>query len=287
MISSARMVLSLSVVVVATLVGMPIQAVLLKVLPRGAEKLPVAWHRFVLKMFGIKVIIHGEPSSEHPLLLVANHTSWKDIIVLGSSMPLSFIAKSDMKSWPLIGQMARLQRTIFVEREQRRKTGQQASQIAERLGNGDRIVLFAEGTTSDGNKILPFNSSLLGAAQLAIRTSGKSSVFIQPVAIAYTKMHGVALGRYFRPEAAWPGDVPLASHVIHIVKQGALDVELHFGRPIAFDVSSNRKAITRQVEAEVRRMLNSSLRGQGHLISHDTEPKLITHEQQAGYANHN
>jgi 1-acyl-sn-glycerol-3-phosphate acyltransferase len=91
-------------------------------------------------------------------------------------------------------------------------------------------------------------------------------VQVQPVAIAYTKMHGVALGRYFRPEAAWPGDVALASHVANIVKQGALDVELHFGEPIVFDVNSNRKIITRQIEDQVRQMLNTSLRGTKPLV---------------------
>lgn len=269
MIASTRLVLAMSAVLALTVVAAPVQAMLLILSPRKATGLPIVWHRFVLKMFGIRVKIIGKPSEEHPLLLVANHVSWKDIIVLGSSRPLSFIAKADMKSWPVLGPLAKLQRTIFVEREQRRKTGQQASQIAERLGNGDAIVLFAEGTTSDGNKINPFNSSLLGAAQLAIKTSGKSSVLIQPVAIAYTKMHGVALGRYFRPEAAWPGDVSLASHVINIVKQGALDVELHFGEPIPFDVRSNRKIITRQIEAEVRHMLNTSLRGTAPVLPGD------------------
>ncbi len=166
-----------------------------------------------------------------------------------------------MKSWPVFGQLARLQRTIFVEREQRRKTGIQASEIAERMNDGDVIVLFAEGTTSDGNKLLPFNSSLIGAAQKALDNSDKTSVAIQPIAIAYTRMHGVALGRYFRPEAAWPGDVSLGGHITNIVKQGALDVELHFGEPIPFDATSNRKLITKQVENQVRLMLNTSLRG--------------------------
>lgn len=261
MIGTIRLGLAISAIVCVTVVAAPVQFVLLRLSRKSASKLPVLWHRFTLRMLGIRVKTHGQLSSDHPLLLVVNHTSWKDILVLGAVKPLSFIAKADMKSWPVLGQLAKLQRTIFVEREQRRKAGIQASEIAERMTDGDVIVLFAEGTTSDGNRLLPFNSSLLGAAQKAIKTSGKSSVMVQPVAIAYTKMHGVALGRYFRPEVAWPGDVALAGHLLNIARQGALDVELHFGAPISFDVKTNRKQITRQLEQNVRQMLVGSLRG--------------------------
>lgn len=261
MIASIRLFVVLTIVVLLTILISPIQLLLLKFSRRTASKVAIWWHRFVLWMFGIKVHKFGTPANDQPLLLVANHVSWKDILVLGSTRPLSFIAKADMKSWPVLGQLAMLQRTIFVEREQRRKTAIQASEIADRLSEGDVIVLFAEGTTSDGNRILPFNSSLIGAAQRALSSSDQDSVAIQPVAIAYTHMHGVALGRYHRPDAAWPGDVSLGGHLFNIVKQGALDVELHFGEPIPFDLSSNRKIVTRLVENQVRQMLNISLRG--------------------------
>ncbi len=261
MIAIIRLIIVLLAVASITLTLAPVQTLLINLSRRTASRLAVIWHRLVLWMFGIKVTIFGTPSRDHPLLLVSNHISWKDILVLGSIKPLSFIAKADMKSWPVFGQLARLQRTIFVEREMRRKTGVQASEIAERMNDGDVIVLFAEGTTSDGNQLLPFNSSLIGAAQRALENSDKSSVAIQPIAIAYTKMHGVALGRYHRPDAAWPGNVALGSHIFNIIKQGALDVEVHFGEPIPFDASSNRKIITQQVETQVRDMLNSSLRG--------------------------
>ncbi len=261
MIATTRLIIILALVLLLTLSVMPVQLIFLKTSSWAASKMPITWHRTLLWLFGIKVHIHGKMSDEHPLLLVANHVSWKDILVLGSVKPLSFVAKADMKSWPLLGWLAKLQRTIFVEREQRRKTGAQTSEIAERLIEGEAVVLFAEGTTSDGNKVLPFNSSLLGAAQKAIEISEKDSVMVQPVAIAYTKMHGMALGRYFRPEAAWPGDVGLTSHLTNVVKQGALDVELHFGEPIAFRPDSDRKMITRQIESHVRQMLSGALRG--------------------------
>ncbi len=263
MIASMRLILVLALVVMLTLAILPVQMILVKFWHRAASRMPVAWHRAILWMFGIKVKIIGEMSHGRPLLLVANHISWKDILVFGSIRPLSFIAKADMESWPMLGLLAKLQRTIFVEREQRRKVGVQAAEIAERLLEGEPVLLFAEGTTSDGNHILPFNSSLLGAAQRAIKISGKETILVQPVSIAYTKMHGLALGRYFRPDAAWPGDVELASHLTNIVKHGALDVEVHFGEPIPFGPESDRKTITRQSEAQVRQMMCQSLRGGG------------------------
>ena len=131
--------------------------------------------------------------------------SWKDILVLGSVADVVFIAKSEVRGWPVLGWLARLQRSVFVEREARRKTGAQAGEVSRRMLDGEVVVLFAEGTTSDGNRVLPFNSSLFGAATAALPFAPEGKVHIQPVSIAYTALHGMAMGRYHRPVAGWPG----------------------------------------------------------------------------------
>ena len=226
-----------------------------------AERLPVVWHRIACQVIGIRVKIVGEPCRDRPLLIASNHQSWSDIMVLGSVMPLAFIAKSEVADWPVFGLLARLQRTVFVERAARGRTGEQASSIADRLNAGEAMVLFAEGTTSDGNEVLPFKTALFGAAQAAIGSSDTATVAVQPVALAYTHASGLPLGRSGRPFAAWPGDVELMPHLTAVLKEGAVDVEVSFGAPIAFTRASDRKEVARESEAAVARMLAASLRG--------------------------
>jgi 1-acyl-sn-glycerol-3-phosphate acyltransferase len=192
------------------------------------------------------------------LLLVANHVSWKDILVLGSVADVVFIAKSEVRTWPVLGWLARLQRSVFVEREVRRKTGDQISEVSSRLLAREVVVLFAEGTTSDGNRVMPFNSSLFGAASAALPFAPGGVVHIQPVSIAYTGIHGMPMGRYHRPVAGWPGDVALGPHMLRVIRDGALDVEVVFNDAIPFDAATDRKKTARLVEARVRDGLNAA-----------------------------
>src|SRR5690606_1510882 len=145
---------------------------------------------------------------------------------LGSVADVVFIAKSEVRAWPVFGWLARLQRSVFVEREVRRKTGAQISDVSARLLAGEVVVLFAEGTTSDGNRVMSFNSSLFGAASAALSGAPDGKVHIQPVSVAYVGIHGVPMGRYHRPVAGWPGDVALGPHLLRVIRDGALDVEV-------------------------------------------------------------
>jgi 1-acyl-sn-glycerol-3-phosphate acyltransferase len=199
--------------------------------------------------------------SGKPLLIAANHVSWTDIGVLGSLADVSFIAKSEMEGWPLMGWLSTLQRTVFVERERRHRSGEQATEIARRLKAGDAMVLFAEGTTGDGNALLPFKSTLFGAATMAVGKGGVEEVAIQPVAIAYTARHGMPLGRAGRMALSWIGDQDLVPHVAGLLKLGAVDVEVRFGEPVMFSAGSNRKEATRLVEARVKAMMQAALNG--------------------------
>jgi len=143
---------------------MPVQALLLKVSPKGARRFPHWYHRQVCKLFGIKLNIEGAVVADKPVLLISNHTSWLDITVLSAVAPLSFVAKKDVARWPFVSSLARLQRTVFVDRERRSAVGETTNEIMARLASGDTVVLFAEGTSSDGNRVLPFKTSLFAAA---------------------------------------------------------------------------------------------------------------------------
>ena len=107
----------------------------------------------------------GEPVRDRAVLFVSNHVSWVDILVIGSVAPVAFVAKSEVANWPLVGITARLQRTVFVDRTRRQQTGDAIAEIVKRLAGGTSVVLFAEGTSSDGNRVLPFRSALVGAVQ--------------------------------------------------------------------------------------------------------------------------
>lgn len=220
-----------------------------------ARWVPVLFHRGLIWMFGIRIRMDGHVAKAKPLMIVSNHVSWLDIVVLSTIGPVSFVAKSEMAVWPLFGQLAKLQRTIFVKRQERRRSGEQANEIADRLSQKDTIVLFPEGTTSDGHILWPFKTALFEAARFAVVASGEESAYIQPIAIEYTRLHGIAMGRQWRQQVAWPGDIGLGENFLPLVKKGALDVVIHCGEPILFTASSNRKVIAAEARASLREKL--------------------------------
>jgi lyso-ornithine lipid O-acyltransferase len=259
MIKKIRIFLALALVVASSLVLVPLQMLSMKTGLWPETFILKIWHGMILRALGMRVHVKGTLSSQRPLLVAANHISWTDIMVLGSFADVKFIARADMAGWPLIGMLSKLQRTVFIERERKRSSGEQASEIANRMAKGDAMVLFAEGSTADGNVVLPFKSTLFGAASMAISEGAAQTVFIQPVAIVYTRLHGVPLGRRHRPIAAWIGDEDLMPHLKVLMSEGALDVEVHFGEPVAFSKGSNRKETAKLMEREVRAMMQAAL----------------------------
>ena len=211
------------------------------------------WQRIVCFLIGIRVTVTGAPSADRPLLLLSNHTSWLDIPILASVAPVSFIAKKEVASWPLVGFLAKAQRSVFVDRDRRHATGAHADEVAGRLSAGDIMVLFAEGTSSDGNKVLPFRSALVGAAQRAIGEGGAATV--QPVAIAYRRMLGLPLGRQHRPLVAWYGGTDLLPHLKRVLSEGGIDVHVVFGPAQRLAAGDNRKAVTHNAGELVRRLV--------------------------------
>ena len=109
----------------------------------------------------------GAPMRDRAVLYVSNHVSWADILVIGSVAPVAFVAKREVASWPLVGITAKIQRTVFVDRTRRHQAAEAVADIVKRLKDGVSVVLFAEGTSSDGNRVLPFRSALLGAVEEA------------------------------------------------------------------------------------------------------------------------
>jgi 1-acyl-sn-glycerol-3-phosphate acyltransferase len=248
-----RIAVVLAALIPVTLVLMGVQALALRFGWRLAHRLPMHFHRFVCALFRIRIHVEGRPSARRPLLVISNHTSWIDITVISTLAPVSFIAKREVATWPIFGTFARLQRSIFIDRTRRKGAAEANREIAERLAGGDAIILFAEGTTSDGNRVMPFRSSLVGAARDAVAEAGhETSVVVQSLAIAYPRRHGIPLGRPERASVAWYGDMDLVPHLSAFLQAGPLDAVVVWGDPVAVDGRANRKAVTRAAEEEVR-----------------------------------
>lgn len=251
----ARSILCLVVLAVVTLPFIPVQWGCNRLHLKAGHFIPVLWHRALLWALDVRVRQIGRPQGQRPLLIAANHVSWLDIPVIGSLMPLSFIAKAEVGTWPGVSTLAHLARTLYVDRSRRADTGRVNAEIAERLADGDAIVLFPEGTTGYGTRLLPLRSALLGAVREAILKSGADHVFVQPLAVAYTRAGGLPMGRAGRAIVAWPGDVELAPSVWAVMGAGGIDVDILWGEPIASTAASDRKLLARRLERDLARLL--------------------------------
>ena len=246
-----------------TLVLIPYQAFNLRFDRRAKKTFPWRYHRFMAKLFGIRIATVGQSAIDEGVLIVANHTSWIDIIVFSAIGQVSFVAKSEVSTWPLFSTLAKLQRTVFVERARRSATGEARDQIRERLLAGDTLVLFPEGTSNDGNKVLPFKSALMGAVEARVNDGkgGSRPVRVQPVSTAYVGLHGIPMGRENRALYAWYGDMELVPHLWEALLTGPIDVVVEFHQPMDVDRTGGRKALAAKAEAIVRRGQMRALSG--------------------------
>lgn len=236
-----------------TLPLMPVQAILLRTSERGARTFPYWYHRQVCRLLGIRLEIEGRVARDKPVLLVANHSSWLDIPVLSAVAPVSFVAKKEVGGWPFVSQLARLQRSVFVDRTRRSAVGTTTSEMSGRLKAGDALVLFAEGTSTDGNRVLPLRTSLFGAVLPGTRGAEvPADAVVQTCAVVYRHLHGLPLDRAGRPFVGWYGDMEMGSHAWHLLKAGPLDVHVVIGPPVAIESFADRKALARHVETELR-----------------------------------
>jgi len=217
-----------------------------------AEYIPQYFHKLLLKILGVKVHIIGERKRDVPLIIAANHLSWLDIIVIGASFPCYFVAKSDIASWPIFGFLAKIQNTIFVNRKARgAEVGNQVSDLSKALKDKKTIILFPEGTTSDGNKMLPFKSALLAAA----KAHDDYTPYVQPLCLKYNKVAGMPTHRKQRPFIAWYGDMDLVPHIKGILTQTPITVELRFSEAILLSDFENRQKMAQYLEKSMRQTL--------------------------------
>mgnify|MGYP000558868950 CR=1 FL=1 len=205
-------------------------------------------------------LVQGDPAQVPPAcLVVLNHVSWLDIMVLSAVAPLSFVAKKEVASWPFFGSLARLQRTVFVDRDRRHATGNSRDEMRERLKAQDILVLFPEGTSSDGRQVLPFKSSFFAAAD-------GGGVLVQPVTLAYSGHWNLPMTRRLLPFYAWYGDMDLGPHLLGALRAGPMEVTVVCHRPLSLSGEMNRKALARHAEEQIRQGLTTALHHPAEMV---------------------
>jgi 1-acyl-sn-glycerol-3-phosphate acyltransferase len=247
----------MSLYLVWTLSLMPVQAVGLALRRQWTRILPAFYHRWCCHILGFRVRAIGTPTSRRPVLFVSNHVSYTDITVLGALIAGSFIAKTEVAGWPLFGWLAKLQRTVFVDRRVR-STASQRDSITARLSTGDALILFPEGTSGDGTRVLPFKTALFSAAQAM---EAATPIEIQPVSIAYTRLDGIPLGRLLRPYFAWYGTTELTPHLWTMIGLGTVEVVVEFHPPTLFADCGSRKELARYCHTRVAGGVAAALSG--------------------------
>jgi 1-acyl-sn-glycerol-3-phosphate acyltransferase len=263
-VQSVRAATILLIFLLVTILLIPWQETAVRFKLKRRKTFPNRYHRLLCRLFGIHVTVIGRPIQSRGVLMVANHTSYFDILVFSSAARVSFVAKHEVARWPLFGTLARLQETVFIERAKRAQTVEARDLIQKRLLEGDALVLFPEGTSDDGNRVLPFKSALLGAAELELGTDAQGRVRhvpIQPVSIAYVGLYGLPMSRDMRPLIAWYGDMDLVSHLWEALKTGPIDAVIEFHEPLSIEAEKSRKALAGAAETEVRRGQARALAG--------------------------
>ena len=206
-----------------------IQSVLLPFY-RGPASYIVPWffQRGIKNSFGIKTVVEGRPARDRQTIYVSNHLSYLDIPLIGSYVFGSFVARGDLSGWPLFGYMSKMQQTIFISRE-RGDAAEGKNQLEKQLKEGKNLIIFAEGTSSDGSAVLPFKSSLFG---LAMEKPAGNPLQVQPITISLLEVDGrPATCGAVRDLYAWHGDMDLVPHIRQFAKLRGAKLKVTFHPP--------------------------------------------------------
>ena len=207
------------------------------ILPKYSIHIPRFFHKILLWLINIKVKTEGNICIQNKgMIYVSNHLSYIDIPVLGSLLAAKFVAKLEVSKWPIIGNFAKIGNTIFIKRL-KNDLLKEKNIIEQEIASGEKVILFPEGTTSDGIRVLNFKSSLLSSVE-------SQDSFIQPIVINYEGINGLPLNRGLKPVIAWYGDMDLKPHLLNLLKIFSITARVCFLEPINSKDFKNRKNMT-------------------------------------------
>lgn len=247
--SRLRLAVRLFFFVLINLALVPLYAMSLGPLSRFRRTLQVTWSRLLLRCVGVRVKVTGAPSATEPTIFVGNHVSYLDIPLISAFVRGTFVAKSDVARWPYFGLIAKMTGTIFVERVGSAAKVQQAT-LDRTLAAGESLIIFPEGTTSDGSGVVPFKSSLFSIATPSPKRPG--GVAVQPFSLAYVSSPaGVPLTGPLASMYCWFGSDPLVPHMMRMMAFPGAVAHLRFHPVIEGGAVENRKLLARSAEESV------------------------------------
>ena len=246
--------LRLIIYLLLTLALLPFQFIIVFFIKNYAYIIPYFYHKICLRIFGIKIKTFGKVSINFPILLISNHASYLDIIILGSLFKTSFIAKKEISKWPLLGILAKLQNTIFIDRRVSSLKNQE-NQIIKHLNEKKNLVIFPEGTSSDGNRVLPFKSSLFNIFEKNLN----SKILVQTITIVYKKINGIPMNRIERKNITWHSNMDLIPNIFNVLKKLSIEVEVIFNDEFLPSKEYDRKKLALHCWEKINYNLINSL----------------------------
>lgn len=218
--------------------------------PARAWRRPIQilWCRVVCRLAGLRVRILGTPHTTGPTLYVSNHVSYLDIAVLSRGLEGVYVAKSEVARWPLFGTIARLTGSIFVSRRPVEARVQRQA-VRAHLGKGGSLLLFPEGTSTDGTSVAPFKAALFDIAGIH---GSQIRLAVQPISLAYTRaIDGTPLTGPYKDLYCWYGDMTLLPHLLRVLGLRGAEVELRYHPTVQPGRFASRKALARHCEEQV------------------------------------
>ena len=246
--------LRLSIFFLFTLTLLPFQFIIVFFIKNYTYVIPYFYHKICRRIFGIKIKTFGKVSINFPILLISNHASYLDIIILGSLFKTSFVAKKEIEKWPLLGILARLQNTIFIDRKISSLKIQE-NKVLEHLNEKKNLVIFPEGTSSDGNRVLPFKSSLFNIFEGNLN----SKISLQTITIVYKKINGIPLNHLERKNITWHSNMDLIPNIFNILRKLSIEVEIIFNDEFLPNKKYDRKKIALHCWKKINYNLINSL----------------------------
>ncbi len=217
---------------------------------------PRLWQRGTCRIFDIRIITVGTPETKRQTLYVSNHLSYLDIPVAGSFVLGSFVARGDVEKWPAIGYMGKMQQTAYISRS-RKDAGKEKGTLESLLAGGRNLIIFAEGTSTDGTKVLPFKSSFF---TLALKNPTGKPLLVQPMTISLLEAdRRPATDAATRDLYAWHGDMTLPPHIWRVARMNGAVLKVRFHPPRDAALYSERKTLCQDCYNDVAGGLETPL----------------------------
>ena len=255
--SILRLILILIFLTLIILISIPIQFFCNIIGFRIKKLYPLLFYRMIKIITGININFNSTKFNKENtgVLYIANHVSWFDIICLGTLLNARFIAKKEVSQMGIFGFLAKLSNTFFIDNENKKKIIEYNYLIQKKLQEGENFIIFPEGTTSDGNGVIDFKSSMLECA-----FDANDKINIQPISICYSKLNNIPMGIYLRRNIAWVGDTSMVAAMVNFLRSGRITVDIIFHEIMNINNFENRKELALYCEKKILSGINQKIK---------------------------